>query len=271
MRKMGILRLFTSALIILTSISCSEFRKIQKSEDWQVKYDGAMKYYEEGDYFRSIALFEEVLPLTRGKTEGEKSQFYYAYAHYKDRQYVLSAHYFKTFYETYSRSELANEAQFMYAYSLYMDSPVFSLDQSNTRQAINAFQIMVNRNPNSAFAAQAIAIINELQVKLETKAFYNAKEYYKIGLLKSAIIAFDNFGKEYPDSDFNEELRYLKIEASYKLAQKSIPSKQKERYLEVIKVFEDFIDDYPETEFIVEGQRLYDNALNNLEKFKKLL
>ena len=113
MRKTGILRLCISALIILTSFSCSEFRQIQKSVDWKVKYNGAMKYYEEGDYYRAITLFEEVLPLTRGKIEGEKAQFYYAYAHYKDKQYTLSAHYFKSFYTTYSRSDLAPEAEFM--------------------------------------------------------------------------------------------------------------------------------------------------------------
>lgn len=271
MRKTGILRLIFSAFFIFTILSCSEFRKIQKSDDWQIKYDGAMKYYETGDYYHAIALFEEVLPLTRGKIEGEKAQFYYAYAHYKDKQYILSAHYFKSFYETYSRSDLAPEAEFMYAYSLYMDSPIYSLDQTSTLEAINAFQLLVNRDSDSAFAGQAIAIIGELRVKLETKSFNNAKEYHKIGMLKSAIISIDNFAKEYPDSDFNEELRYLKIESSYKLAQKSIPSKQEERYLEVIGYYEDFVDDYPSSTFLNDAQRLYDTSRTSLEKFKKLL
>lgn len=271
MRKTGILRLCISAFIILLNISCSEFRQIQKSVDWQVKYNGAMKYYEAGDYYRAITLFEEVLPLTRGKIEGEKAQFYYAYAHYKDKQYVLSAHYFKTFYTTYSRSDLASEAEFMYAYSLYMDSPVFSLDQTSTLEAVNAFQILVNRNTDSSFSTQAAAIINELQVKLETKAFYNAKEYHKIGMFKSAIVAIDVFAKKYPDSDFNQELRYLKIESSYKLAQKSIPSKQRNRYLEVVALYEEFIEDYPESKYMSLALRIYDSSIGHLEKFEKLL
>ena len=271
MRKTGILRLCVSALIILTSFSCSEFRQIQKSVDWKVKYNGAMKYYEEGDYYRAITLFEEVLTLTRGKIEGEKAQFYYAYAHYKDKQYTLSAHYFKSFYTTYSRSDLAPEAEFMYAYSLYMDSPVYSLDQTSTIEAINAFQLLVNRNVESSFTTQAVAIIDELQVKLETKSFYNAKEYHKIGMLKSAIVAIDVFKKQYPDSDFNEELQYLKVESSYKLAQKSIPSKQKGRYLEVVDLYEEFIEQYPESINKGLALRIYDNTLDHLEKFEKLL
>ena len=266
MRKTGISRIVFSVVLVYLVSSCSEFRRVQKSDDWKLKYDKAMEYYEKGDYYRSIALFEEVLPLTRGKIEGEKAQFYYAYAHFKDRQYILSAHYFKTFYETYSRSQFAQEAQFMYAYSLYMDSPLYSLDQTNTRDAIDALQAFINRYPESEFEKQANDIINELQVKLETKAYYNAKEYYKIGLLLSAKVAFENFSKDYPDSKYNEELRFLRIEATFKVAQKSIPSKQKKRYNEVIELYEKFVDRYPESKYLSQAERYYSSALNSLEK-----
>jgi outer membrane protein assembly factor BamD len=81
-------------LLSASMMSCSEFRQLQKSNDWKAKFDGAMRYYEEGDYYRAIALYEEILPVTRGKAEGEQAQFYYAYAHYNDNQFILSAHYF---------------------------------------------------------------------------------------------------------------------------------------------------------------------------------
>jgi outer membrane protein assembly factor BamD len=271
MLKLVVKRVFILALFLSISVSCTEFRKLQKSGDWKAKYDGAMRFYEAGDYFRAIALFEEVLPVTRGKAEGEKAQFYYAYAHYNDRQFILSAHYFKTFYETYSRSEFANEAQFMYAYSLYQNSPIYSLDQTSTQESIEAFQIFINRNADSKFVTEATQILRELQVKLETKAYHSAKLYHKIGILKSAAIAFDNFAISYPDSRFNSELQYLKIESAYMLADLSIPSKQRGRYKDVVLMYEDYIDDFPESTFIVQAQKYYDDALNKLEKFDKLL
>lgn len=266
MRKAAPLRIVFFLVLLYSSTSCSEFRKVQKSSDWKLKYTKALEYYEKGDYFRSISLFEEVLPVTRGKPEGEKAQFYYAYAHFKDNQFILSAHYFKTFYETYSRSEFATEAQFMYAYSLYMDSPIYSLDQTSTRDAIDALQAYINRNPKSEFLEEANDIIQELQIKLETKAYENAKEYYKIGLLKSAKVAFENFAKDYPDSKYNEELKFLKIEAIFKVAQKSIPSKQKKRYKEVLELYEQFVDRYPQSKYQHQAERFYDSALNQLEK-----
>ena len=271
MLKMGVRRVFTLAFFVFLSVSCTEYRKLQKSNDWRAKYDGAMRYYEAGDYFRAITLFEEVLPVTRGKAEGEKAQFYYAYAHYNDRQYILSAHYFKTFYETYSRSEFANEAQFMYAYSLYQNSPIYSLDQTSTHESIEAFQVFINRNIDSKYVAEATQILRELQVKLETKAYYSTKIYYKIGILNSAIIAFDNFAINYPDSRFNAELQYLKIEAAYQMADQSIPSKQEGRYKDVIEMYEEYVDDYPESGYLAEAQKLFSEALKKLEKFQKLL
>jgi outer membrane protein assembly factor BamD len=271
MLKLGVSRVFTLAIIVGLSVSCTGFRKLQKSGDWQAKYDGAMKYYEASDYYRAIALFEEVLPLTRGKAEGENAQFYYAYAHYKDGQYILSAHYFKNFYETYSRSEFANEAQFMYAYSLYSNSPIYNLDQTSTKESIQAFQIFINRNPDSNYVTEATQILNELQIKLETKAYHSAKLYHQIGILNSAIISFDNFGSNYPDSKYNNELQFLKLESSFLIAQQSIPSKQEGRYRDVINLYEDYISEYPESTYLIDAQKYYDNALNKLDKFQKLL
>lgn len=271
MLKSGGYKALLISILAIISVSCSEFRQLQKSDDWKAKFEGAMRYYEEGDYYRAIALFEEIMPLTRGKSEGEQAQFYYAYAHYNDNQFILSSHYFKTFYETYSRSTLANEAQFMYAYSLYQSSPVYNLDQTSTKEAIVAFQAFINRNRDSKYVTEANQILRELQIKLETKAYHGSKLYHKIGVLNSALTAFDNFSINYPDSKFNAELQFLKIETSFQMAEQSIPSKKKERYRNVITLYEEYVEDYPESVWVESAVKYYDDALNQLEKFEKLI
>ena len=45
----------------------------------------------------------------------------------------------------------------------------------------------------------------------ETKNFDNAKQYYKTRNYKSAIIALENFKKDFPDSKFNDQGMFLKI------------------------------------------------------------
>ena len=69
MSKLRVIKAFLFGLLAVIVISCGEYRRLQKSDDWKAKFEGAMRYYEEGDYFRAISLFEEVLPVTRGKAE----------------------------------------------------------------------------------------------------------------------------------------------------------------------------------------------------------
>ena len=88
----------------------------------------------------------------------------------------------------------------------------------------------MNRYPASEYRKEAIIIQAELRLKLEKKAFENAKLYFTLGRLSSAMIALDNFKKDYPDSMLAEDAQFLLVQTSYKYAKESILSKQKERY-----------------------------------------
>lgn len=260
---------FSILLVAILSVGCSDFRKIQKNPDWKVKYDAAIKYYENKDYHRSTLLFDEIMPFIRGTQEGELVQFYNAYANYYQKQYLMSSHYFKTFYDTYNRSEYAEEAYYMYAYSLYKQSPQFNLDQSSTVEAITAMQIFLNRYPASKYRTEASNIMEELIRKLELKAFENAKQYYTIGYLKSAIVALDNFSKDYPGSIFNEDVYYYKVLCTFKYAKQSIPSKQKERYYDCVEAYQIFIDEYPDSKYAKDAGDYYSISLKTIEDLTK--
>lgn len=259
------------SIIILLS-ACSDFRRIQKSDDWEKKYEAAIKYYEAKEYYKSSVLLEQILPIIKGSEKSEIANFYYAYTYFYQGQYLLSSHYFKTFYETYSRSQYAEEARYMYGYSLYMDSPRYNLDQTSTYEAIVAMQGFLNRFPRSEFADDAAKVISTLQEKLEKKAYEKALLYYKLRkyqngeYLKAAIVTFENFQQDFPDSDFVEELRFLQIEATFKLANISIRTKQKERYNEAVDLYLDFIEDYPSSEYIRKAEKIYDDSLNEIRK-----
>lgn len=255
---LGIFLLFTTA--------CSDFRKIQKSTDWQVKYDAALAYYKDKDYYRAIVLLEEVLPIIKGTKTAEEAQYYYAYAHYYERKYILSSHYFKNFYDTYTRSQFATEALYMHAYSSYLQSPVPNLDQTSTFEAIEAMQLFINKYPYSEFKDKAEQILNELQAKLELKAFDDAVLYYKLSRYNAAIIAFDNFQDDFPDSNLNEEISYWKVAAQFKLAEESILVKQKERYYTTIEYYQSFVDKYPESKFINQAENIYETCISKIQK-----
>ncbi len=259
---------FLIGLILVVGVSCGKFRKIEKSQDWRVKYEAGLNYYNKKDYYRASVLFEAITPIVRGLPEGEKVQFYLAYCQYYDKLYLLASEQFKTFYETYGRSPMAEEARYMYAYSLFKSSPKDNLDQSNSVEAMAAMQEFLNRYPNSKFRDQSIDVIVTTQKKLERKGFDNSYQYYKMRQYKAAIVALNNFKNNFPDSEFLEEAYYLVIVSEYRLAEQSIMSKQEERYKNVVDHYKEFVDKYPESSFLRDAEKLYAGSLAKLNKSK---
>lgn len=249
--------------------ACSNFRKVEKSQDWRVKYDAALKYYNsKKDYYKASVLFEQIIPIVRGLPEGEKVQFYLAYCQFYDKLYLLSSEQFKTFYETYGRSSLAEEARYMYAYSLYKASPNPNLDQTSSVDAMAAMQSFLNRYPTSTFKDQAVEVILETQGKLEKKGFENAYQYYRMRSYKASIVALKNFIDNFPDSKYLERAHYLVIASEYKLAEQSIVSKQLDRYKEVVEHYKTFVDKYPNSGYLSDAEKMYASSLEKVNKSK---
>ena len=260
--------IFFLSFLCLIFFSCSEFQKIQKSDQLSVRYDAAIKYFEDGDYTKAGILLEELIPIIRGKKEAEKTQFYYAYCHYHQRQLVLAAYYFKNFYQTYPRSEYVEESMYMHTLSLYESSPKYNLDQTDTYKALEVIQLFVNKYPNSKHVDECNDFVDKLRVKLESKAYELAKLYYNLRYYKSAVIAFSNFNKDFPNSNYNEELAYLKIDAQYNLARISVEKKKKERLYKTIQYYENFIDLYVDSRYVKSAENIYDSCVHLIGNIK---
>ncbi|MGL1888777.1 MAG: outer membrane protein assembly factor BamD [Reichenbachiella sp.] len=266
MRKTSFSGYLMVIFVLLTASSCSEFRRLQKSTDWQGKYEAALAYYESEDYYKASVLLDQVLPIIKGTHDGEKASFYRAYSYYYQEQYVLSASYFGEFARVYSRSEWAIESSYMEAYSLYLQSPDYNLDQTSTYAAIDAFQIFLNRNPYTDYSKDANTMINEMQVKLEEKSYANAKHYHKLERWEAARVAFETFESEFPDSKLNEEVKFYAVDAEYSYAKQSIRAKQKERYQKTIDLYQEFLDKYPKSEYLKEAEKYYIDSVREIEK-----
>lgn len=253
-------------IILATLTSCSRFVSIQRNTDADLRYNSAMDYYDDEDYYRAGLLFEELIPNLIGSAKAEKVQFLYAYCQYHQSQYTLSAHYFKSFYDTYRRSDSAPEAIYMHAYSKYLGTPQYNLDQSGTDEAISALQDVINLYPNGEYAEKAFELIQKLRARLEAKSFEIGKQYLRLGRYKAAVVALDNFRKDFPDSQMREEAGYKRLEAQYELAKISILSLRQERYQQLVNDYMSFIERYESSEFLKKAEALYIAAQRELEK-----
>jgi outer membrane protein assembly factor BamD len=249
---------------VVAFASCSKHQKLLKSTDNELKYEKAIEYYESGDYYRALQVFEQLIPVYRGTNKAEQLYYYYAYSYYHEREYIMASYYFKRFAVNFPSSEFTEEASFMTAYCKYLDSPRYSLDQTVTREAIDEFQLFINRFPFGEKAGEATELINEMRAKLEKKSYNIANLYFKMEDYRAAIISYENLLKEYPDTEHKEDILYNIVTAYYNYAMKSIEEKQKERFDEAIKAYYDFVALYPESEFVTDVEKMKERIQDEL-------
>lgn len=246
--------------------SCSKYQQLLKSNDNEKKYQKALLYYEDEEYNRALQLFDQIIPVYRGTEKAEKIQYRYAYAYYNQEDYILASYYFKKFTKNFPNSEHAKECAYMAAYCKYLDSPKYSLDQTNTFEAIDELQLFINRYPNSERVDKCNELIDELRSKLEKKYFNIAKLYLQMSDYKAAIFAFDNVIEDYPDTEYREEILYLKVKANFQYAEKSIEQKKEERYINTIEAYETLEQAYPESEYLNKAREMYAMANKYLKQ-----
>ena len=261
-KKVSTFFFYISVLIVLSS--CSQYQRLLKSDDHELKYSRAIEYYEEGNYGRAIALLADVIPVYRGTAEAERINYYFAMAHFKIGDYTLASHYFKSFANAFPRSEHAEEFHYLSAYCQYLESPRYSLDQTNTFQAIRELQQFINRYPYSDRVEDANELIDELRLKLEKKRYSTAMMYMDISDYQAAATTFKTFIRDYPDTQFREEATFLIIKAYYEFAVNSIPQRQEERFQRVLEAYHNFSRRYPESEFMREASRMHNHAQQSI-------
>ncbi|MCF1752492.1 MULTISPECIES: outer membrane protein assembly factor BamD [Mariniradius] len=264
-------------LILLTVSSCGKFYKLEKSTNWEELYEAANNYYNAGEYSKAIILYDKVLPVIRGSERAELADFNYAYSHFRMKRYIEAAGYFNTFYQTYNRSPMAEEALFMNAYSLYLDAPDYNLDQKSSRDAVNAIQLFINRFPQSDSYERATAMIEDLQVRFEEKAYQESMLYLRLtdGLFpgdfyRACIINFQNFAKNYPDSKYNEELGYKLVEVALAYGKGSKFDKKEERLNDVSKYADQFKRRYPDSKYVGRVEEFEKTAQAEILAYQKL-
>ncbi len=247
--------------------SCrSEFEKVRTSNDAKLIYEKATAYFEEEEYQKAQSLYELAISGYRGQKEAEDISFKYAYTFFHTGRYILSAYHFKNFSQTFSTSPKRQESDFMVAYSNYQLSPSFRLDQSYTKEAIDAFQLFINTYPESDRVEQANRLIDEMRLKQELKSFDTAKLYYDIRRYQAAVHSFENLLKDFPDTKSAERVRYLIIDAAYLLAINSFIEKKGERLEDVIDRADDFLKKYPESQYVNQVQTISSNSTKNLNQ-----
>ena len=238
------------------------------------KYEAAKRYFNEGKYNRSAVIFEEVVPMLRGSSNGEEALYMLAQSYYSMKDYITASEYFRSYYNAYPRGQFAELARFYAAYGLYMESPDSRFDQADTYKAMQYFQEFIDYYPQSEKKEQAQQYLFVLQEKLAFKELLAARLYYNLGdyilypfpggNYLSCVITAQNAMRSYPYTQYREELMYYVFKSKYEMAVRSVEEKKDIRYRDVVDEYYTYVNDYPQGKYMKEIQRLHENIQKEL-------
>lgn len=260
-------------LVCWSMTSCGEYVALQKSPDYEYKYEAAKAYYMEGKYSRASMLFYDLLAIMKGTTYGEESLYLTAMSEFGNKNYDLAHNNFKKYFQTYPKGQYAEPAHFYSALSLFRQTPDPRLDQTSTINAMGEFQNFLDLYPYTPLREQTQEMIFALQDKLVEKECLSAKLYYDLGsyILNSTfggsnyeacVVTAQNALRDYPYAapERREMLSILILRAKYQLALKSVEEKRAERFRDTIDEYYGFANDFPESKYLKEAKDIFQQA-----------
>ena len=260
--KKNILITLLAALLLS---SCGEYNKLLKSTDYEYKYEAAKNYFAKGQYNRAATLLNELIAILKGTDKAEESLYMLGMSYYNQKDYQTAAQTFIQYYNVYPRGTFTELARFHAGKSLFLDTPEPRLDQSSTYQAIQQLQMFMEYFPNSTKKQEAQDMIFALQDKLVLKELYSAKLYYNLGNYlgnnyESCVITAQNALKDYPYTDYREELSILILRARHEMAIYSVEDKKMDRYRETVDEYYAFKNEFPESKYLKEAEKIFNES-----------
>ena len=248
--------------------SCGHFEQIRKSSDVNYKLTKANEYFDKKDYSHAYELYKDLMPIMKSTRNFEALYYRYSYTFYYMKAYIDASYSFKNFTEYFPTSKDAEECEFMSAVCLFKFAPKYTLDQSNSIKALEALQSYVYKYPNSKRLAEANQYIDATHKKLENKEADAAKLYFNISQFKAATVAYKSVLRDYPESVNGDLYQYMIMKSMFKYAKASVPEKQEERFANAISEFRVLKDNYPQSKYIPDAEKLNIEANNNVKKIR---
>ena len=252
------LLIFVLMAICAVTLSCSsQFDKLLSSYNYGDKYRAALKYYEEGKYSQAAQLLENVAMNAQGTPQEDTVRFYWGMSNYNMKDFATAQSNFSEFVQTFPRSPFAKEAEFRMIDCMYRGTYRWELDQRPTDLALSYINKYIRENPGTDYARYCAVMKEDLEERLDKKAFEAARLYYHMEDYLAAHHALKNVLKDDADNQYREEVLYFTAMASYKYAQNSIEEKKRERYMAFMDDYLIFVSEYPESKHKAELDAIY--------------
>ncbi|MEW6363321.1 MAG: outer membrane protein assembly factor BamD [Acidobacteriota bacterium] len=249
-------RLRLILLLLILAVGCGKNPKPTTPANIpsdQVLYDQGTAALEKEDWDKGRTLLQQLVDSYPQSALAQRARIAIADSHFKqndETHRAQAAVEYQTFISLYPFSEWAAYSQFQLGMLRFRRMRIAARDQTETRDALQAFQRVVSEYPGSQYADQARQKAVECQDRLAEHELTVGIFYYKRKSYASAVSRFKLVMAEYPNFSQMDKLYFYLGESLakdgkrdeavpyyQKVADKSPPSEYKQKSLERLREF----------------------------------
>ena len=201
MNKISVFKFFLILIIFFTSISCSTNTKKAEYKERSVDeiYNSAMNLLDSKKYKKSSVEFEEVERLHPYSIWATRAQLMSAYVQYKLNDYGASIASANKYIELHPGANDIDYAYYLIALCYYEQINDFRRDQSNTSFALDSFNNLIRRFPNSEYTRDSKLKLDLVKDHLAAREMNVGRTYQDLDNYIAAInrfkIVVDSYSK----------------------------------------------------------------------------
>lgn len=264
MRSSVVASIVLAALVGIV-VGCSGSERLTYSGPEEA-YQKGVAQFEEEDYQQAIRFFRAVFEYGRGNEWAPQAQFKLAMAQRQRGKHLVAANEFQRFTQLYRQNEMLPRADFERANSYYLRSPMYRLDQSDSRQAISLFELFIDRHPNHELVPEAERKIDELQAKLAHKKYAAGRLYEQREMWRAATEVYESAFNQYPETPWADDALLGALRSYVRYADRSVQRMQVERYQMAIEKYNRLAQLFPESPLLGRAEELYSEAQRKLKR-----
>jgi outer membrane protein assembly factor BamD len=266
--RLSVLSSLLSLVLLVGLVGCSGSQRVTHNSPEQA-YKKGMEQFEKENYDKALRYFQGVLRYGRGNEWGADAQFQLAMTQLKKEKYLVAANEFRRFTQLYRTNPMVPRAEYERARAYYARSPNYQLTQTDTRKAIELFQLFIDRYPDHELVPDARKKIDELRAKLAHKEYDAAKLYERRDMWRAATTSYEEVFDEYPDTPWADNALLGALRTYIRYADRSIQSKQAERYEQAIAQYDRLTQLFPDSPLLNRAHSLRDEAQRKLERVRE--
>tara|TARA_Y100001970_G_C14210937_1_gene846866 strand:+ start:408 stop:1223 length:816 start_codon:yes stop_codon:yes gene_type:complete len=208
-------------IILFNSIflySCNSNKENQAPEnvsDPSVLYKSAKQKFDEKKLTEAREKFDEVIFLFPLSNEAIQSKIMLGFIDYLKLDYINAIYKFNKLINSYPSHKNIDYVYYMRAICYFEQITNESLDGTNNTDALNKFDELINRFPDSEYVQDSVQKIIIIKENIAAKHMDVGMYYLKDKKYIAAMNRFNTVVKDYSESKFTPEALYRLVEIYY--------------------------------------------------------